>query len=149
MLDFYPSRNGSFHFSVGAYLNDNEITGVATVLTDGTSQIGEADVLAGTTASGKIGFESEAGYVGIGWGNTFSKGLIHFSFDVGAVLQGSPIADLNVTLSPALAAQCAVDDTLSGCVSETDILLEEQQLEEELSDYEVHPLVQLTVGFSF
>ncbi len=150
MLDLYPSRNGSFHFSVGAYLNDNEITGIATVLSDGTSEIGDSDVLAGTVATGKIGFQSEAGYVGIGWGNTFSKGLIHFSFDLGAVLQGSPNADLNVTQTPELAARCALDPSLVGCViSEADILLEEQQLEDELSDYEVHPLVQLSVGFSF
>lgn len=148
MIDFYPSRKGKFHFSGGLYLNDNEIKGSATVLNDGTL-IGESQALIGTQVGGKIGFDNEAGYVGIGWGNTFSRGMFNLGFDLGVVFQGSPKADLNVVLPPGVADQCMIDPMLFGCISDDDIALEEQQVEDELSDYDVFPLVQVTFGISF
>jgi hypothetical protein len=149
MLDFYPGRNGSFHVTAGLYLNDNEIRGKATVLDDGSTEIGNSPVFAGTQAKGAINFDNEAGYLGIGWGNTFSRGLFSFGFDLGLVYQGSPNADFSVVLPEAVAAACEIDPNSPGCVSEEDIRIEEQELEDELSDYDVHPLVQATFAFSF
>ena len=149
LLDFYPSRNGSFHLSAGFYLNDNEVTGTAEVLNDGDGQIGQTSALAGTRVMGKITFDNESGYLGVGWGNTFSRGMFSFGLDLGVVLQGSPKAQISVTLPEALAAQCETNPNTNGCVSDADIRQEEGELEDEIKDYDVHPLVQATFGFSF
>ncbi len=150
MFDFYPSRNGSFHISLGVYLNDNEGRGDAEVVNDGTlTLIGETEAAIGTTANANVNFDSEVGYAGIGWGNTFAKGLVHFGLDLGVVFQGSPGVTLDVNLSPDLQTQCDADPALSGCISDDDIALEEQQIEDEFSDYDIYPLIQVTVGFSF
>jgi hypothetical protein len=149
MLDLYPSRNGGFHFTVGMYLNDNEVDASATVLEDGDALIGNSNAAAGTVVSSKISFDSEAGYLGIGWGNTFSKGVFSFGIDLGLVYQGSPRADLSVTLSDELNQACQTDPGANGCISDDDLAAEEAELEDELSDYDVHPLIQATFGFSF
>ncbi|MBN1377765.1 MAG: hypothetical protein JXA04_00865 [Gammaproteobacteria bacterium] len=149
MIDFFPSRNGGFHVTAGMYFNDNNVTGTARVINSGESQIGNSDALAGTVATGKMTFDGEAGYLGVGWGNTFSRGLFHFGFDLGVVYQGSPKADLIVALPAGLAEICAVTPSTNGCISDEDITLEEQQLEDEVSDYDLHPLLQATFGFSF
>jgi hypothetical protein len=149
MLDLYPSQRGGFRFSLGMYLNDNEVNASATVLNDGDALIGNSDAAAGTSVNSKISFDSEAGYLGIGWGNVFSKGVFSFGMDLGLVYQGSPQADLNVTLSDSLSQTCEADSGAFGCISEDDIAAEEAELEDELSDYDAHPLIQMNFGFRF
>lgn len=149
MLDLYPSRRSGFRFSLGMYLNDNEVNAGATVLNNGDALIGNSDAAAGTSVNSKISFDSEAGYLGIGWGNLFSKGMFSFGMDLGLVYQGSPRADLNVTLSDSLSQACETNPGGYGCISEADIAAEEAQLEDELSDYDAHPLIQMNFGFRF
>jgi hypothetical protein len=149
MLDLYPSQRSGFRFSLGMYLNDNEVNAGATVLNDGDALIGNSDAAAGTSVNSKISFDTEAGYLGIGWGNVFSKGTFSFGMDLGLVYQGSPQADLNVALSDSLSQSCETDPGTYGCISEADIAVEEAELEDELSDYDAHPLIQMNFGFRF
>lgn len=142
LFDWYPSRRSAFRVTLGGYLNGNEMSASAMV-TDNNTQIGDADAAVGTSATVTLSFKDTAGYAGIGWGNTFRKGLLHFGIDFGVVFQGEPILSLAV-----------VDSCSPGCtISQEDVDQERQELEDENKDaldkLEAWPLLQVNLGFNF
>lgn len=146
LFDWYPSRRSAFRVTLGGYLNGNEFSATARV-TENNTQIGEADALVGTAAKATISFADTAGYFGIGWGNSFRKGLIHFGVDLGVVFQGEPIVSLSVT-------QPCDPNTPPGCpITQDDVDQERREFEEENKDtldkLEAWPLLQFNLGFSF
>ena len=138
ILDWHPF-SGGFRLSGGLLLNKNEVNAVATPTVSydiGGTLYTATDV---GTLSGKIDFNSLAPYAGIGWGNALGEdkrwGL---AFDLGVVFQGSPDADLTAT-GP-LAANAAFLAELAK---------EEQQLQDEVDDYEYYPVVSIGVTYKF
>ncbi|MDH5649330.1 MAG: hypothetical protein OEY67_06705 [Gammaproteobacteria bacterium] len=134
LLDWHPF-SGRFRISAGIMKNDNGINMSATPTTNqiigGTSytpaQIG--------TLTGKIGFKDTAPYVGIGFGNAVSKNKrIGFTLDIGVLIQDSP----EVTLSAS-----------GGAVSLVDLGAEEAQLESDISEFDVYPVISLGVSYRF
>ena len=138
VVDLYPTTLFNFHLTAGIFLNDNEISALATVVDDNDAKIGATDALAGTQVIGGVTFDDTAGYVGLGWGNTVSDGFVHFGFDLGVVLQGSPIVSLDVRNQPT-----------GGPITAADIEAERLELEDEASDFDSYPLIQFNLGFSF
>ena len=143
MLDFYPSSGGGFHLTAGYYLNNNEIGASATVLNDNDAQIGLRDALAGTVVRSAMTFDDSL-YAGLGWGNSVADGLVHFGFEFGLVFQGSPQIAVNVTCTPNL-PNCLTD----AGITQDDINVEIQDLEDEVSDFDTWPMFQFTVGINF
>ncbi|MEI6847051.1 MAG: hypothetical protein WCK32_03285 [Chlorobiaceae bacterium] len=101
LLDWHPFGKRSFRLTSGIVFNSNVITGTAKATNDGNISIGDKNYSFGSTneitsLSGKIDFKKSAPYIGFGWGNVVGKSKsVSFSFDIGAILQGTP----NVSLS--------------------------------------------------
>ncbi|MBU0549730.1 MAG: hypothetical protein KKH80_01080 [Candidatus Omnitrophica bacterium] len=138
LLDWHPFKN-SFRITSGALYNQNSLDMNAKTASSYT--IGSATYTAAQVGSltGELDFDEVNPYLGIGWGNAVGKNKQwSFSFDIGVVYQGSPKVDLsaNGTLSGNAAFQANLDR-------------EEQNLEDELEDYQFYPVISLGVCYSF
>ncbi|HEY3487397.1 MAG TPA: hypothetical protein VGL10_04975 [Gammaproteobacteria bacterium] len=132
-LDIYPFSRGNLHLTAGYVKNNNSIT--TTAEADGGEVFGEEFADADTRVSALINFEDGA-YAGIGWGNAVKGGLIHFGFDLGVVMQGSPKVEIEV-----------LDDPSGGAlITDEDIEAEEQELEEDAKDADMWPVISLSMS---
>lgn len=136
MLDFYPFSGGNLHLSAGYFMNNNSIATSARVDDSGQFVGGqEADI--NTQVNALISFKDGA-YAGIGFGNATRGGLIHFGLDIGVVMQGSPQVEIEVLDPPA-----------GFSISEDDIEAEERDFEEENKDFDMWPVINLSLSIQF
>jgi hypothetical protein len=136
-LDVFPFKNW-FRLGGGILINMNEVTGTARP-TGGTLQIG------GTTypvdefgqLNGKVKFNRVAPYVGFGFNNPIKKkGHWGFFTDLGLFFHGSPNLNLNPSRSVPQALQADIDE-------------EEQEVNDDIKDYKIFPVIQLGVSYKF
>lgn len=124
---------GGFRLTGGAILNNNAF--------DGSAAINAGDEIGDATASGgrlalDVEYDEVAPYLGIGWGNR-ARGWssVSFSIDAGLMFQGAP--DVDVT------------ETASTGVQQSDLNQEEREVEDELEDFEIYPVLSAAVVFRF
>lgn len=121
MLDFHP-WTGGFRISAGLVRNRNQFVATGTSTTNSSVQIDT-----------EVDFDKNAPYVGIGWGNVTSGiSPISWSIDLGVMDQGSPRVDVS-----------------SSSLSESQVQAEEDEIEDELSDYDTYPVVSAGLIFRF
>lgn len=139
-LDLYPGGRG-FRITVGAIRNDNiyearsnentivEINGVPYPV----ALVGRLRAVATTDEVGP--------YLGIGFGNAF-RGSSRFRllFDIGAYAHGEPVVDLIAEPNPGIPIPPGFEE---------DLAAEERSLQDEISDYEIFPVVSLSLAFRF
>lgn len=148
LLDWHP-MGGAFRLSLGGYINNNELTGTATGA--GEYDIGDETyvVLPGDnlrlSTSIELG-ENFAPYAGLGWGNSpANDGGFMFSFELGVLLQGSPSVDLNATGT----ANGGLVDFSTDPTVQAELRKEETNLEDDLKDFELYPVITLGLGYRF
>ena len=142
LLDWHPT-GGAFRLSGGAIVNRNEIVARASA-DDLLLEIGDVVIPASQVASlrGTASFDSHSPYLGIGASTHFGRERgWGFLFDLGVVFQGSPEVDLEGSLIPELA-------TLEP-LFQTQLRIEEENLEREIDEYDLYPVISLGVSFSF
>lgn len=135
MLDWHPF-GGSFRISAGAFRNRNEfnITGTPADATIGGTPRSQSEI---GTLSGNISFNPTASYVGIGWGNAVGRNKrFGFTVDLGVLRQDSP----DVTLS-------STGTLASDPGFQADLRQEEANIEADIEDFELYPVISF--GFSF
>ena len=139
LVDWHPF-SGGFRTTAGVYINNNEL--------EMTAKSAVSYDIGGTTYTpaeignfgGTVDFNNTAPYLGIGWGNAVEKGQrLTFSFDLGVLFQGSP----NVSFT-ASGGTLSSDPTLLA-----DLATEEAQLEDDLSDYDMYPVLSVGAAFQF
>jgi len=137
-VDFHPFGN-AFFITGGAYLGDKALDLTATPTANvqiGNQTFTPAQVgVLGLTGD----LEDTAPFVGLGWDTTFESTGLGFKFVAGAMFTGTPQVNLvstggSLSNDPNFQAQLAV---------------EEQNLQDDVNDYEVYPVVQLGVTYSF
>ena len=136
--DYFPFGSG-FRLSGGVVFNDNSIDATAT--TQATYTIGNTTYTAAQVGSltGSIDFDDVAPYIGIGWGNPFSKeSNWSFAIDIGVMYQGSPEASF--TANGTLASNAAFL---------ADLEREEQNLNDEMDEYKYYPVISCAVTYRF
>jgi len=138
--DYYPFQNAGFKVSAGLIFNDNNISGTATP-NGGTIDIGDDTFAASELGSvdADVEFPNEiAPYIGIGWGNPVRPGSRwNFNVNLGVMFPGSPEVDVSANdVAPAVQNQV-----------EQAIAQEEDDLEDELDNFNIYPV--LTVGVSY
>ncbi len=139
LLDWYPTGN-NFRVTAGAMINNNEIDADAALAPGETYEIGGVEYPAEAIGSlnGKVTFDSVAPYLGIGVGNPLTaSGRWRFQLDIGVMYQGE--GDVSLTAENPLNIP-DLDDQLA---------IEEAEVQEEVDDYEVYPVIQLGVSFRF
>ena len=137
LLDLHPFH-GSFRITGGVYYNKNEADLFSTV---DASDVGLGMGAGTTTLNAHVTWSKEfAPYLGIGWGNAADDNTldlpiaIGFSLDIGAFYQGSP--DVLLTES-------------AGLVPPIDLAIEQQKLEDSLSDFKFYPVITVGIHIRF
>ena len=138
LVDFHPFKGG-FRVSGGLRYNFNDAD------LDGTPnddiEIGDETFSADEvgTLTGDVAFDVLAPYLGIGYGATLLEGALTVGFDLGVMYQGQADVDL---------------DAESGLISDSDLLqenlaIEEDNVEDDLEDFVVYPVVGLALIYRF
>ena len=134
-LDWSPFANGSLHLTVGYVNNSSEISATATP--SGSVTIGNQTVpgVIDLTAKSTIKFGSGP-YVGIGWGNVPAPG-IGLTFELGVLKSGAPKADLSLT------------GTDASSFTQAEIANEEKNMQNDLDQYDIYPVVSAGISIGF
>jgi opacity protein-like surface antigen len=134
-VDFHPLKS-PFRLSLGLLDNDNRLEAVSRPtqnVTVGDTVYTPAQV---GTLIGRVGFNSTAPFLGVGWDWSRHKEHFGVSFDLGVLDQGSPEVSLRGT-----------GQLLGNPSFEQDINAEEAELQDSLGDYDLLPYA--TLGFVF
>lgn len=154
-FDWFPF-SGGFHLSPGVMLyNGNQIKANATVTGGQTFTLGGTGYMSYSanpiTGTGKIGFNTVAPMVTLGWGNLVPRKNKHISvpFEVGMLFQGSPKATLNL-------AGTACDTTGANCQNvagdasfQNNVVAQQNKLNNDMSFFKVYPVISLGFGYKF
>ena len=137
IVDFYPWQNRGFRLSAGLFANGNEITGTAEPANSTTfgGRVFQPEDIG--SASATISFPSSAPYLGLGWGKRTSKdNRLLFSVDAGVFMQGGPEADISV-------------ENPNNVITDEDIRLAREELQEQLDDFDIYPVLTIGLSYSF
>ena len=154
LVDYHPF-GGSFRISAGAFQNGNEIGLQATCPPPNGCQIGNTNVQSTpgpdpARVTGKIDFNSTAPYAGIGFGNAMKGWPVHFAFDIGVLFQGSPKADLDARgQATTTGGVVFAGDIATSPQIQAEVTQEEQNLQKEIDEFKMYPVVSLTIGYRF
>lgn len=134
-LDWHPMQ-GSFHLTVGYVNSGSELSATATPV--GVVDIGGNSYDGSTldfTLNGLVDLGSGP-YLGLGWGNVPAAGF-GFTFELGAVQQGTPTASLTASGADA------------GLISQADLDQEEQNMQNDLDEFKLYPVVSIGLSYGF
>jgi hypothetical protein len=97
MLDYYPFKRAGFRLTGGAFYNLNQISffGKPTKDVKINDVVFTIDQVG--TLDGKANFNKLAPYIGLGWGNPYTRHRLKFMLDVGFFYQQSPIITFKTT----------------------------------------------------
>lgn len=146
-LDWHPGGRG-FRLTGGLLYNDTEIQGESLTPASGVYDIGGVPVPASLIGrlEGTIDFDPIVPYAGLGWGNAVrGGGPWGFSLDLGVVFQGEG----DVTLTPLIPANSPLNDPLARELLAIQLEREAQDIEEDIADYDLYPVVSLGVTYRF
>lgn len=137
-VDWHPGGH-AFRLSLGAFYNGTNFSVLARP-TRGAFEFNGVTYNAAEVGSlsGKIEFNKFAPFLGVGFGNVTKKGF-SYSIDLGVLYQQSPKVRLDLTCG--VTAQCAQ--------LTSDAQAERAQLETELEDFRLWPVIQAGFGYVF
>jgi hypothetical protein len=143
VVDYHPFKNSGFRVTGGLVFNDNHVEGKArikdnTVFEYDGNKYTNQDISA---VKGKVSFpNSVAPYLGIGWGNAVKPGKRWgFSVNLGVMFAGSPKVDLEANI---------VNESLRSQILQ-DLQVEKKELEDDLKQLSIYPVLSLGVSYQF
>lgn len=149
-LDWHPF-NGNFRISAGAFSNGSEFNLVANC--NQPCDIDNSQYLSNAANPGKvtaaIDFKSLAPYFGIGWGNALRGGKWYLGSDIGVMLQGTPQASLTASGQFDRQGLAVVTVNANDPVFQAELRREEQNLQDQMDDFELYPVINLSLGYRF
>lgn len=125
---------GGFRITGGVVFNNNAFSGSASV--DAGDDIGGQPAPSDGELNLDVTYDDVAPYIGIGWGNRvhgWSK--LAFSVDAGLMLQGEASVD--------------IDDNGTTGVSQDDLDAEAKEVEDELEDFDIYPVLSASIIYRF
>ena len=140
LLDLHPAGLG-FRLSAGVLINGNELTAISSE--DAVYTINGRRYPVGLVGRlrGRVETEPIAPYLGVGWGNAVAPGSRwRLAVDVGAFYQGEP--EVSLTASPTIPILVPPEFF-------EDLEAERREIEEDVSDYTVYPVISLGVSYRF
>jgi hypothetical protein len=147
LLDWHPGGH-AFRLSGGLVYNDSEVHGKSLIPASGQYNIGGVQVPASLVGrlEGTIDFDPVVPYAGLGWSNALTtSGRVGFSFDLGVVWSGEG----DVTLTPLLPAGSPLASGIPRQLLNAQLAKEEQDIEDDISDYDYYPVVSLGLSYRF
>lgn len=133
LIDWHPFA-GVFRISAGYMRNDNVLRLTATPTEP--QEIGGVPYNPGDigTLHGEMTFEENVPYFGIGWGNAARGKGLGMSFEIGAMFQDSPQVALTAENSN---------------ISQADLDQEAREIEEDLEEFEIYPVISFGLSYHF
>lgn len=144
LLDWYPGA-GSFRLSAGAGWNGTELEVSAPL--EQLLPLDPEDLRLLAPLGSAVGTAQGSELVPVvllGWGNPFRGGRWNLAFEIGAFYQGSPDVELRARTNLPIDQVPGGSEALALAIAK-----EEQDLERELEDYTVIPVVSLSLTYSF
>lgn len=146
-LDWHPGGHG-FRLTGGLVYNGTDVTGSSLPPASGFYDIGDvlvpASLLEGLDAD--VDFDPIVPYAGLGWGRApGSGGGFGLTLDLGVMFQGEG----EVTLTPRIPAGSPLNDPLARQALQILIDREERDLQEDVNDYDLYPVVSLGISYRF
>ena len=147
ILDWHPFA-GTFRLSTGLIS-----TSFGLDLESSTSQtdfdIGNS-TYTGTNLKlvGDAEFNPVAPYLGFGWASSLARSGLYFSGDLGVMFIGEPKIALNASGQVSQGGGPAFD-VRSNPLFQADLEIERQQLEDELEDFSLWPILNFGIGYRF
>lgn len=151
LLDWHPF-GGGFRVSAGGFNVDNKISGQASG--EGTYEIGDEEYTVRPGDDLRLNADMKLGdgfkpYLGLGWGHSpANKGGLLLSFDVGVLIQGSPDVALDVSGTAEDQFGNPVDAGNDPTV-QAELRKEEKNMEDDLKNFDLYPVVSLGIGWRF
>ncbi|HET9226594.1 MAG TPA: hypothetical protein VFR31_07990 [Thermoanaerobaculia bacterium] len=146
-LDWHPG-GGGFRLTGGIVYNGTEVTGSSLPPRSGFYDIGGVNVPVGLvgTLDAKVEFEPIVPYAGLGWGRAPGSGSgLGFTLDLGVMFQGEG----EVTLTPVIPAGSPLNDPLARQALQILLDREEEDLQDDIGDYDLYPVVSLGISYRF
>jgi hypothetical protein len=146
-LDWHPGGRG-FRLTGGLVYNATEVTGSSLPPRSGVYDIGGVPVPVGLvgTLDGKVEFDPVVPYAGLGWGRAPGSGSgFGVTLDLGVMFQGEG----EVTLTPIIPAGSPLNEPLAREALQILIEREERDLQEDIVDYDMYPVVSLGISYRF
>lgn len=145
LLDWHPA-NGAFRLTAGVALNEDRLEATAPLRELLAREVPELPSgLELGTLRGEAEGERLAPYLGFGWGappggdGGWSAGL-----DLGVILLGSPEVSLELDTPLPIDSVPGLRELIDAAIAE-----EEADLEEEIGDYDLLPVISFSVGYRF
>ena len=137
--DYHPF-GGLFRLSAGAVINGNAFDATGTVVDGETYTANGTTYTAGTgdSVNAEVDFDDIAPYVGLGLGTAGVEGGLSLSADIGVMFQGTP--DAQITINTDAATQAAADRYAREA---------EDDLDDDLEDFELYPVIQVGAVYRF
>lgn len=143
LLDWYPAKSG-FRLTGGLVINNNEVDlDAQSSDRDRTITIGDREFTVNDVGDieGDVEFNDIAPYIGIGFGNHVKPGRQWaFTVDLGIMFQGAG----DVSLKANNASQAALDLGLNAQLER-----EEDDIQDEVDNFKVYPILQIGVSYQF
>ncbi len=139
-VDWYPFA-GAFRLTAGWFATDNFLDGTGRPGAGGSYDIGGHTFTAAEvgTLQARADLGSSAPYLGLGWLWGRSNGGLAFHLDLGVLFQDSPDIELR-----------SIGGTLSGNPTlQSALATEEAQLEDELDQFDLYPVLTLGLSYRF
>ncbi len=152
VLDIAPF-GGSFHLSAGLVFQDHDIRGTAPVEDFAVREFGQEniDLIRRTlgdvdfgTLEGTAELDSVAPYAGLGFRSSRTSSGIGFAFDLGVIFFGEPDVEVTARTSLPISLIPNGNELLNEFLEQ-----EERELQEEVDDYEVFPVVRFSIFYRF
>lgn len=152
VIDVSPF-GGSFHLSAGVVFQDHDIRGSAPLEEIALREFGPGALEQIRQILGPVDFgtleasadlDSVAPYAGLGFRSSRSDRGIGFAFDLGAIFFGEPDVDVRAQTGLPLDQIPELDFLAQSFLEQ-----EERELQEEVDDYEIFPVVRFSVFYRF
>jgi hypothetical protein len=146
-LDWHPGGRG-FRLTGGLVYNGTDVTGRSLPPASGSYDIGGVPVPVSIlgTLDADVEWKSIVPYAGLGWGRAPGSGSgFGVTLDVGVLFQGEG----DVTLTPRIPAGSPLNDPLARQAFQILLDREERDLQEDVDDYDLYPVVSLGVSYRF
>ena len=144
-LDWHPFE-GTFHLTLG-YINSSNALNASATPSTGLDPVEIGDRLYNPSDIGQLDSTVKFGsgpYAGLGWGNVPASGF-GFSLELGVLQSGAPEASLGYSnLDPTVFVTQADIDLL-----DAEIAKEEANMQKELDEFELYPVLALGISYGF